>query len=483
MANLFTLRALMALATKIGANSSKFMGTRTNISFLGTGPQKNPLFQAPLKIKNYLQNRGSSMLDEVNDAMGYLTSGKLNTIQSEILGKNLTGIKNILHPPPLPTASVTDIAPGIAGLRRFPKESHKFFGRPLKDKDFSEIDKLVAEGKLPPAGVKGATSIGPVKGRSYRYIDEQGKTRIQPSKEWSDKAKSVLPGPGIGAFNVALNPKTGMSRAIARQILQQDTRLKLPEEVLISLRTGSKGADPLDLMRKYYGQSITNFDDFIRSVNIDAASPTEFAAMVLKNIKLTPQFAEGGLAEVLQAPRKNYAKGGWSPGAGRDERGYQSSHPSYQGGRDGQGNTLQTNLIPSPILNTRRTNYNFNLGESGVSPSFAFKYSPAKFANLRARISNQNLLESDDLNLQGNLYGAAGNLNYDVPFTKEGIQGVDLNYKNLSANIDPNKNYTVGYNKNINGWDTGVRYNSDGNIMATIGTKFNKGGLAGILEV
>jgi len=299
MANLFTLRALMALATKIGANPNKFMGTKTNISFLGTGPQKNPLFQAPLQIKNYLQNRGSSMLDEVNDAMGYLTSGKLNTIQSEILGKNLTGIKNILHPPVLPTASVTALRPGIEGLRRFPKESHKFFGRPLKDKDFAEIDRLVAEGKLPPAGVKGATSIGPVKGRSYRYIDEQGKTRIQPSKEWSDKAKSVLPGPGIGA-TTALNTKTGMSRAIARQILQQDTRLNLPEEVLISLRTGSKGADPLDLMQKYYGQSITNFDDFIRSVNIDAASPTEFAAMVLKHIKLTPQFAEGGLARILE---------------------------------------------------------------------------------------------------------------------------------------------------------------------------------------
>ncbi len=307
MANLFTLRALMALATKIGANPNKFMGTRSNISFLGTGPQKNPLFQRPVPgLEEHVTSitlqgqRGAaldkSMISAVEDAMGFATAGKLNDIQLKALTINLESLNKGLNPA---LATVTALRPGIEGLRRFPKESHKFFGRPLKDKDFAEIDKLVAEGKLPPAGVKGATSIGPVKGRSYRYIDEQGKTRIQPSKEWSDKAKSVLPGPGIGA-TTALNTKTGMSRAIARQILQQDTRLNLPEEVLISLRTGSKGADPLDLMQKYYGQSITNFDDFIRSVNIDAASPTEFAAMVLKHIKLTPQFAEGGLARILE---------------------------------------------------------------------------------------------------------------------------------------------------------------------------------------
>ena len=103
--------------------------------------------------------------------------------------------------------------------------------------------------------------------------------------------------------------------------------------------------------------------------------------------------------------------------------------------------------------------------------------------NILARISNQNLLESDDIDLKENLYGAAGNLNYDVPFTDEGIQGVNLDYGNFSTNIDPNKNYSLGYNKNIGGWNTGARYDSDGNLMLTAGIKFNKGGLARILEV
>jgi hypothetical protein len=68
--------------------------------------------------------------------------------------------------------------------------------------------------------------------------------------------------------------------------------------------------EPLELMRKYYGESMLKYDDFLNQVNFDAASPTEFAEMVLKYVKLTPQFAEGGLAEILQAPRSGMRIGG-----------------------------------------------------------------------------------------------------------------------------------------------------------------------------
>jgi len=255
------------------------------------------------------------MIGAVEDAMGYATAGKLNDIQIRALYLNLESINKIYNPPVLPSATVTPIATGLEGLTRvlktrFPKESHKFFGRPLKDKDFAEIDRLVAEGKLPPAGVKGATSIGPVKGRSYKYVDEQGKTRIMPSKEWSEGAKraitegeelgSRLPDPGTAGVNAMLDQKTGMSRAIAREILQKDVRLNLKPEELYSLRTGAKGEDPIDLMVKYYGRSMENFDDFLNNVNLEAAAPAEFAEMVLKNVRLIPQFAHGGLARILE---------------------------------------------------------------------------------------------------------------------------------------------------------------------------------------
>ena len=47
MARRFTLELIMDLASRIGANPAKAM-SRSNISFLGKGPTKNPLFQERL---------------------------------------------------------------------------------------------------------------------------------------------------------------------------------------------------------------------------------------------------------------------------------------------------------------------------------------------------------------------------------------------------------------------------------------------------
>jgi len=58
--------------------------------------------------------------------------------------------------------------------------------------------------------------------------------------------------------------------------------------------------EPLDMMRKYYGESIHLYDDFLNSVNVEAARPDEFAEMILKNVRLVPQFARGGLARILE---------------------------------------------------------------------------------------------------------------------------------------------------------------------------------------
>ena len=103
MARRFTIQLLMDLATRIGANPANLAGTRTNISFLGKGPTKNPLFQNRLAG---LENASPSHLGDpkrlfgaIEDAVGWAKDGKLNSIQTEILGHNLSGIERILHPP------------------------------------------------------------------------------------------------------------------------------------------------------------------------------------------------------------------------------------------------------------------------------------------------------------------------------------------------------------------------------------------------
>ena len=257
MARRFTIEILMDLAKSIGANPNKFMGTKTNIEFLGTGPQKNPLFQRPLPgLANATEaNLGSrdALIEATEDAMGYLSSGKLNSIQSEILGHNLTGIKNILNPPPLPMATVS----------RFPKQE------------------------------TGITSVLPKQGKVEEVFFGN------PKDPRLYKSRLPEPGPGdVAAFSKALNMQTGMSRAIARNLLLKDTRLKLSSDDLFILKEG-KG-EPLDLMKKYYGESMSAYDDFLNQVNLEAARPDEFAEMILKNVRLVPQFAHGGLARILE---------------------------------------------------------------------------------------------------------------------------------------------------------------------------------------
>jgi len=246
MARKLILENLMKLASSIGANPNKFMGTRTNITFLGKGPTKNPLFQRPLAgiDQASMKQLGPGMVPAVEDAMGFATAGKLNDIQLKILTENLRGINKVLNPPKLPMATVS----------QFPKRG------------------------------SGITS----------------------------QYKSQLPEPGPGdieAFRLGMTMQTGQSRAIAREILLKDTRLNLPDDVISSLRGKydlAKGAnqkwDPLELMKKYYGSSMRNYDDFLNQVNLNIATPGEYADMVLKHIRLTPSltFNVGGLAKILE---------------------------------------------------------------------------------------------------------------------------------------------------------------------------------------
>ena len=77
MARRFTIELIMDLAKSLGANPNKYMGTRTNINFLGKGPTKNPLFQQHLDFIGP-EGRGitadalptqEALATSVNDAM------------------------------------------------------------------------------------------------------------------------------------------------------------------------------------------------------------------------------------------------------------------------------------------------------------------------------------------------------------------------------------------------------------------------------
>ena len=308
MARKLILENLMKLAQGIGANPQKFMGTKTNISFLGKGPNKNPLFQRYLPgLENAsARNLGSrsALIEATEDAMGFASAGKLNDIQLKILTENLTGINKILNPPPLPMATITKFPTrdtGIGSLGRDAKFAD-FFGYPRNPsgKRMSTGELIEWQKTNPKAYAEWRAAMKKQADASAKKIE----SRLSPEviAERSKRTTSMLPEPGPGdieAMNRALDAKTGMSRAIARQLLQQDPRLKLSPQELYSLRTGARGEDPLELMRKYYGESMFKYDDFLNNVNFNAP-PEKIAERILVEVDLIPQFARGGLARILE---------------------------------------------------------------------------------------------------------------------------------------------------------------------------------------
>ena len=160
MARKIIIGEILNLIKGLGGNPNKFMGTRSNINFLGKGPQEH-LFQGPIDIEGMVQSGFpiQKVISEAESAGGYVTAGKLNDLQLQRLKENLISLKKAYMPEQIP--NITDLGTGtkdlpqegIASLRegerRFPAEARQFMGRPLKDADFAEIERLIAEGKLP----------------------------------------------------------------------------------------------------------------------------------------------------------------------------------------------------------------------------------------------------------------------------------------------------------------------------------------------
>jgi hypothetical protein len=64
----------------------------------------------------------SKAVEELDSAMGYLTSGKLNDMQANKLISNMQAMKNF-YDPPAPPANITDLATGTRGLNKEGLES------------------------------------------------------------------------------------------------------------------------------------------------------------------------------------------------------------------------------------------------------------------------------------------------------------------------------------------------------------------------
>ena len=343
MARRFTIELIMDLASRIGANPAKAI-SRSNISFLGKGPTKNPLFQNHLAgLENATKanlGKPETLFEAIDDAVGWAKDGKLNSIQTEILGHNLKGIEKIINPPPLPMASITTLSrSGLQPRREWANPKQGTGIKTVAPKPRSDIDQLLKEGYTDARGRRWdfKTKL-PGSGKSFlEEMGARGHKVLKPGTPeyaaYTKKGLRTFPG------GVDLPQKTASARATMIRLLdvhaggqpgvgvtlREIMSQKSPNDLkwLLEGGGGAEG-DPVALFAKYFGPTATRnlpskgtpevIEEFSRKImRMKDSMGRKIDDPFFNPDDIT--FAQGGLAEILQAPRSGYSKGRLVKGA------------------------------------------------------------------------------------------------------------------------------------------------------------------------
>jgi len=302
------IESILGLAQKIGANPNKFMGTKTNINFLGTGDRgmKGTTFSG--QLNDDFLNLGfgkDDMIKIIEQDAGYVTAGKLNDSQLNTMFNNLKMIDETFNPPPGPL-NVIDLETGTTGLNKEGleslRESDKIrrFYKGMKTSNTAMSDKIKEGINSLKTKLKAPFNI-----RSA--VDDI--ERVEKKAAEQDFLRT-----GAADFTDSIAAEGGR-RAVVRQLMTREPDFfQLPPDVAESIakykdlaKGGANAPDPLVVFR-----NVGNFtnDEFARIDQIIESNPFDdvkvIADKVSEYIKLirpegfTPSFARGGLARILE---------------------------------------------------------------------------------------------------------------------------------------------------------------------------------------
>ena len=308
----FLIESILGLAQKIGANPSKFMGTKGNINFLGTGDKamKGTTFGGSIRDDFLEMGLGrSDIIKVIEQDAGYVTAGKLNDMQLKTMFDNLKMVDETFNPPPGPM-NVIDLKTGTGGINKQGLESLR---------ETEAIKRFEGGLKTNKAALKEANQTGIRNTNEARKAEDntptpltdkisEGINRLKVQKTGFAKRSEVGDSPAQ-ALDRGFMEAEGARRAVLRQtLLKDENALKsLPDGVVDSLKNSkdlmgkaNSGNDPLILFRAIYGDAIdfNKIDDIIASEPFGDAN--SIADKVLAFLKQGDNFAKGGLARILE---------------------------------------------------------------------------------------------------------------------------------------------------------------------------------------
>ena len=288
----------LQLGSKLGANTSKFLGTRSNVNFLGTGPKDGMLFQKDINPESFVTIGIEKVLPDIESSLAYAASNKLNDFQLNQLIKNLKTMDE--------TANPTNILSmgGLDSLRAKSGIAERQVTEAVQDaekKGFAGFEKTI----------RGLAKSDPELAAQYRTVmtnraqDAEGLPAIMETVPKVD-----LPGKTASAREFLVN-------ALKKENPNQTTFADIVDGADVKAITeggGGAAGDPLALVDKYFGprivemipsgassEEIAIFTERVLTKVRDASglrpSDPKFDRMTARFVE---DFARGGLAKILE---------------------------------------------------------------------------------------------------------------------------------------------------------------------------------------
>ena len=336
MAKKFITDQILKLYSKLGGNINEVLGTRSNISFLGTGKSPEGFIDSTINIDAIGALGKNKVLEELKSSIGYLTADKLNDVQASKLLENMTKIDDVFNPKQV--ANIVDLGTGtrnldqqgLASLRKLTDETAEVgpeirqFNEDFAARVAADNAARVADDLPPPGSRGGADDIAaPVQQFSNEIEALETMTKNRAGNEFiTAYVDDIYKNAGVTA-SVDVAKKRASAREFLNTMLKKETDL-LPmgkggtlESVVSAddykfITEGGGGAlgDPLVLVKKYFG------DEIAKRIPLDTR--TEVIEEFVNNVRFTkdragfqtddprfnpddiPEFKHGGLAQILE---------------------------------------------------------------------------------------------------------------------------------------------------------------------------------------
>ena len=306
----------LQLGSKLGANTSKFLGTRSNVSFLGSGPKDGMLFQKEINPESFATLGIEKVLPDIESSLAYAAGGKLDDFQLSRLIKNLKTMDETLNP----TNVVEMGGVGLDSLRAKSGIGERQLTEAASD--VKSIDDATAGlNKAEAEADAFSKSIGFPQATETSPLMSKIENRVQGIRDETEAAtgimatvpKAELPGKTAAAREFLVNSlKVGdeaSSTTLSDVMSAQDMKY-------IMEGGGGVMGDPIVLVQKYFGPRIA---EMVPS-NASSEEMVIFTRRVMNNVEdakgfrpdepefdpLTAAFVDN----LADGGRAGYAKGG-----------------------------------------------------------------------------------------------------------------------------------------------------------------------------